>query len=189
MIERMPPSALRVAGAVVRTARHRSARLILIDGPSGAGKSTLADAVSVLWPSGVDLVRLDEVYQGWCGLAGAPEILRRELLEPWKRGDIGRVPRWDWEEHRPRRPRHVRPGHPLLVEGCGAFAVPAPSAWAGVLRVWVEAPDALRRSRALIRDGGAFDPYWEMWERQWRAYTARTTPRRSSDLRVRLVDE
>ena len=179
------PSALRSVQAAVRGIRSP---LVLIDGPSGAGKSTLADALTACWPGRPPhLVRLDDVYRGWSGLERAGAELSRTLVSRWARGEIGRWRHWDWANDRPGPFEHVHPGGALIIEGCGAFAagVPAPSA----LRIWVDAPDALRRRRALDRDGGAFDPYWEMWDRQWRHAVHRTSPGARADVRLRAAPD
>ena len=34
------------------------------------------------------------------------------------------------------------------------------------LLVWLEAPEGLRRERALSRDGQTFAPHWERWAAQ-----------------------
>lgn len=146
-------------------------RLVVIDGPSGAGKSTLADALVAIWPTGVDLVRLDDVYPGWHGLSSGADLLAGELVEPWRRRRPARVPRWDWTRDAPGVVDLVRPGRDLVIEGCGAFAA---ARRAPALRVWVRAGDAARKRAALERDRGAFDPYWELWDGQWRRYVART---------------
>ncbi|WP_448004939.1 ATP-binding protein [Agromyces bauzanensis] len=167
----------------VRGIRHP---LVLIDGPSGAGKSTFADAVRAAWPGGAPaLVRLDDVYPGWSGLERAGAVLARSLVPPVRRGGVGSWRRWDWARARPGALERLRPGGPLIVEGCGAFVVGdgAP----GALRVWVDAPDAMRKRRALDRDDGAYDPFWELWEHQWRRYVHRTSPERRADLHVRAV--
>jgi hypothetical protein len=54
--------------------------------------------------------------------------------------------------------------------------------------VWVEASDRVRKQRALDRDEGRFDPYWDMWERQWRRHVRRTQPSLQDAIRVRAVD-
>lgn len=161
--------------------RATGRRILAIDGPSGSGKSTLADAVVAAWPGGADLVRLDDVYPGWHGLDRGSALVAAALVEPWLRGAVGRVPRWDWTAGAPGRPTAVRPGRDLVIEGCGAFAATAAT---HALRIWVHAGDAERKRAALARDGGAFDPYWEMWDAQWRKYQARTG---SSAARADLV--
>ncbi len=172
--------------AVTEAVRARPTALVLIDGPSGAGKSSLADAMVSNWPGAApDLVRLDDAYPGWTGLELATAQLSHGLIGPLLRGDIGRWRRWDWERGRIGAVERARPGRALIVEGCGAFA--AGAAAPDAVRVWVEASDGVRKRRALDRDSGRFDPYWELWERQWRRYLRRASPQRSATVRVRAV--
>lgn len=178
-------SALRAVRAAVRGIRNP---LVLIDGPSGAGKSTLADALVDRWPGRPpQLVRLDDVYRGWSGLERAGVELSQTLVRPRARFQVGRWRRWDWVNQRPGAREHVPPGEALIVEGCGAFA--AGGSARSALRIWVDAPDALRRRRALDRDGGAYDPYWGMWDRQWRHYVHRTVPAVRADVRLRAAPD
>lgn len=157
--------------ASARVPRVRGRRLVAIDGPSGAGKSTLADVIVAASPGPVALVRLDEVYPGWRGLDRGAAVIADALVAPWVRGRIARVPGWDWVADVPGPVRTIAPGCTLIVEGCGAFAA---TAGASALRIWVDAGDEDRRRAALARDRGSFDPYWEMWDAQWRRHTART---------------
>lgn len=169
--------------AVVAAVRGRRAPLVLIDGPSGSGKSTLADAVRANWPGATpDLVRLDDAYPGWSGLELASSQLAHGLIGPNRHGAVGRWRRWDWAGGAPGPIEQLRPGRALIVEGCGAFAVAAhmPDA----VRVWIEASDGVRKLRALDRDAGAYDPFWELWERQWRHYVRRTAPAGRATVRV-----
>lgn len=182
------PAASAVA-AVLAAARGIRAPIVLIDGPSGAGKSTLADALLARWrgPRPV-LVRLDDVYPGWTGLERAGTALARTLVPPTRRGAVGSWRRWDWARERPGRLEHVRPGdRGLVVEGCGAFTAGAAAAEA--VRVWVDAPDETRKRRALQRDGGAYDPYWALWERQWRRHVRRTSPARLATVRLHAAPD
>lgn len=173
--------------AVFDAARGIRRPLVLIDGPSGAGKSLLADALHAAWPGTPPaLVRLDDVYPGWTGLERASGTLARTLVPPVRRGAVGRWRRWDWGRSRPGVLEHLQPGGPLIIEGCGAFAVGEGVRTA--VRVWVDAPDALRKRRALDRDHGAYDPFWDLWERQWRRYVHRVSPECRADVRVRARD-
>jgi hypothetical protein len=104
-----------------------------------------------------------------------------------RRGEIGSWRRWDWDRDRPGGLERVRPGRSLIIEGCGAFG--AGGASSDAVRVWIEAPDALRKRRALDRDGGAYDPFWNVWERQWRRYVHRLAPERSAVLRLRAAPD
>jgi len=182
------PAAAALA-AVLAAARGIRAPLVLIDGPSGAGKSTLADAVLERWPGRKpSLVRLDDVYAGWSGLERAGTALARTLVAPARRGAVGSWRRWDWARDRPGRLERVRPGvSGLIVEGCGAFATADPSVDA--VRIWVDAPDATRKRRALDRDCGAYDPFWNLWERQWRRHVRRTSPEQSADVRLNAAPD
>lgn len=178
-------SAVRAVLAATRGIRNP---LVLIDGPSGAGKSTLADAVLAAWPgAGAVLVRLDDVYPGWSGLERASAQLARSLVPRRRRGEIGSWRRWDWDRDRPGGREWVRPGPSLIIEGCGAFG--AGGASPGAVRVWIDAPDAVRKRRALDRDGGAYDPFWNVWERQWRRYVHRVAPERTAVLRLRAAPD
>ncbi|GAA1832255.1 ATP-binding protein [Agromyces salentinus] len=169
----------RLVGAIRRTPRP----LVLIDGPSGSGKSTLADALVTAWAGKPpELVRLDDAYPGWTGLEQAPRNLARTLVQPWLRRMPGGYRRWDWGADAPGPAVSVVPGPALLVEGCGAFAVVEPAVPA--VRIWVEAADDLRRRRALARDGGAYDPFWEIWDRQWRSHVRRSDPRAAATISV-----
>jgi hypothetical protein len=175
-------------GAVQSAVRGIRNPLVLIDGPSGAGKSTLADALVQRWPGRPPaLVRLDDVYRGWRGLERAGAELSQTLVPPRLRSQVGRWRRWDWVNDRPGAHERLGPGGALIIEGCGAFA--AGAAARSAVHVWVDAPDALRRRRALDRDGGAYDPYWDMWDRQWRRYSRRTAPAARADLRLRSAPD
>lgn len=174
-----------VAAVRRRAAGHR-APLVLIDGPSGAGKTTFADALLDAWPGPAPrLVRVDEAIPGWTGLHAGARRLGRSLTAPHARGAVGLVHRWDWVADRPGARDRMAPGRALVVEGCGAFLAAArPDA----IRVWLDAPYATRRRRALERDLGAFDPHWDAWEADWRRHVARTRSNRSPAVRVRLTD-
>jgi hypothetical protein len=178
-------AAVRVALAAARGIR---APLVLLDGPSGAGKSTLADALRANWPGATPvLVRLDDAYPGWHGLERAGDELARTLVHRRRRGATGGWRRWDWAGDRPGALECVRPGRALIIEGCGAFAAGALAPDA--VRIWIDAPDAVRRRRALDRDDGAYDPYWDVWESQWRRYVRRTAPERRAGVRLRAAPD
>ncbi|MGI9824092.1 ATP-binding protein [Agromyces sp. Marseille-Q5079] len=158
--------------------------LVLVDGPSGSGKSTFADVLTRAWPGRAPaLVRLDDVYPGWNGLDAARHDLSRTLVAPWRRGAPARYGRWDWVADARGATGSVAPATGLLVEGCGAFGV-ADTGHSAV-RIWIEAREDVRRPRALTRDAGAFDPFWELWDGQWRAYLRRCDPKRHATIRVR----
>jgi adenylate kinase family enzyme len=159
--------------AVREAIRARRPRAIAIDGPSGAGKSTLADAIGAGWRARPEIVRLDEVYRGWRGLDAGARELARSVVPAFVGRRSGRLHGWDWASSTVRaEARAVLPGRPLVIEGCGAFAAVAQRP--GVLRIWLASPLERRRSRALARDDGRFDPYWDVWESEWRRHLGRS---------------
>lgn len=156
--------------------------VVLLDGPSGAGKSTLADRIVDAWPGPLrpQLVRLDDIYPGWGGLSAAGEHVRRFVLEPLASSRPARWQRFDWSADKPAEWHDVDPARPLLIEGCGVLT--RANAALSDLRIWLDAPDELRKRRALQRDGETYAPHWDEWQRQWEAFVARERPADAADL-------
>lgn len=169
-----------VVGAVA--ARALPVPIVLIDGPSGAGKSTLADRLVDSWPGRVrpQLVRMDEMYPGWTGLAAASAQVAEELLHPLRSTGTGRWRRYDWQRGEPAEWHPVVADVPLVIEGCGSLS--RASAPLVDLRVWLTADDDVRKERALARDNGSFDAYWEIWQAQFDAFLVREQPVGLADL-------
>ncbi|WP_377642875.1 hypothetical protein [Oryzobacter terrae] len=136
--------------------------VVAVDGRSGSGKTLLGTAVAAVLDCPV--VHLDHVYPGWDGLADGVGLLTTDLLEPVARGEVGSYRRWDWMRSRPGRVVPVPPAGVLVVEGCGVLTPPAVDH--ATVRVWVDAPDDLRRRRALSRDGETYAPHWDRWAAQ-----------------------
>ncbi|WP_374946654.1 ATP-binding protein [Agreia sp.] len=158
--------------------------VILLDGPSGAGKSTLADRIVDGWPGAVSpqLVRLDDIYPGWSGLRATGEHVQRFVLEPLAAGERARWQRFDWSADAPAEWHDVDPALPLLIEGCGVLT--RANAVLADVRIWLDAPDDIRKRRALQRDGETYAPHWDEWQEHWRAFVEREDPEASADLRL-----
>ncbi|MGR0317980.1 ATP-binding protein [Agromyces sp. ZXT2-3] len=172
--------------AVLRAARARRHPLVLVDGPSGAGKSTFAAALVAAWPGRPPaLVRVDAAIPGWRGLRRGAAALGPRLVHPHVSGRVGALDRWDWNADRPGGTERRPPGRALVLEGCGAFL--AGAAAPGVIRVWLDAPYATRRDRALERDAGGFDDFWAEWESDWRRYRRQSDADRAAAVTVRLA--
>jgi hypothetical protein len=173
------------AEAVLRAVAAAAAAhpVVLIDGCSGAGKTSLARLLAAQWPGGpVQLVALDSLYPGWDGLDAGVEIVRAAVLVPRARGEAGAWRRWDWDAGAPAEEHVVDPVLPLIVEGSGVLT--AATAPLGDVRVWVDAPAAARRRRALDRDGDLYRPHWERWAAQERRHVARDDPRSLATVEV-----
>lgn len=165
-VVRAQPPDVAPAHEVLRRVRALppSTRTVVVglDGRSGSGKTRLADelAATLGWP----VVRLDEIYPGWDGLATAPDVLATHVLLPLRDGRDASWPTWDWVAGAPGPTAHLPWTPHVLVEGCGTGAPPAGPLVD--LLVWLEAPEGLRRERALSRDGQTFAPHWERWAAQ-----------------------
>lgn len=165
-----PASLHPLVSQVQQLAEARTAPVVVaLDGRSGAGKSTLAaDLAKQLSETGceVTLFQLEDLYQGWHGLAQAANEWARIAAELRERGEATWTS-WDWEKSKPLPGRVARvthrpqpPASVVVGEGVGAFAAEAD------LRCWVHRPDAARKSAALARDGETYAPYWDVWAAQ-----------------------
>ncbi|HEX8009035.1 MAG TPA: hypothetical protein VF482_21710, partial [Trebonia sp.] len=145
-------------GTVLRAAPARAGqtRVVAIDGRSGSGKTRLAGLLRA--ELGASVVSLEDLYGGWGGLERGIDLLVTEVLEPLAAGRTARVPRYDWITRTWGEPAPLDPPDLLIVEGVGAGARRAAALES--LMVWLEAPDAVRKKRALDRDGETFAPYW-----------------------------
>lgn len=155
------------------------AKTVLIDGRSGSGKSMLADLLHQGWETSV-VVRLDDIYPGWDGLALASEHVRTELLQPRAAGRRGRWRHWDWTKGAPAGWHTVEPDVPLILEGVGTLT--AANRALADLGIWVETADADRKRRALGRDGEIYRPHWDRWATQEDDFIERHDSRVVADL-------
>lgn len=166
-----------------RSPRAGATRVLCVDGPAGSGKTTLARAVVRARPRAL-LLHLDLLLDGWEGVADVADTLVRDVLEPLREGRTAAYRRYDWHAGRYAERVTVPPVPLLVVEGVGAGSrVTAPLRSASV---WVEAPETLRRHRALSRqdDGDAFEPRWDAWATAERSLFAAEGTRESADLVV-----
>jgi uridine kinase len=162
-------------------ARAGLTRVLAIDGRSGSGKTRLAAELSAAL--GAAVVPLEDFYGGWDGLDRGIGVLVSEVLEPLAAGRIVRVPRYDWVAGTWGEPAALELPEVLIVEGVGAGARRA-AAFESLL-VWLEAPTAVRKRRALARDGETFAPYWDMWAAQEETMLARERTRERANLVLR----
>lgn len=148
--------------------------VIGIDGRSGAGKT---DFAARLARSGnTPVLHLEQHYAGWQGLEKGIERART-VIEAWRRGETGTASNWNWHSGTDGASVDYPPAPVWIVEGVGT----------GALRdlldllIWVECPDAVRKQRALERDGDTYAPWWDVWAAQEDDYLARVDPRAVAD--------
>jgi hypothetical protein len=174
--------------------------LLGIDGRSGSGKSELAGGVAARLADaleglgvrggdgGVAALALEDFYRGWDGLRAGLEVVAAGILAPLAQGRHGRAVRHDWATGAlDGEIRVPAPGHPLprvlVLEGCGAGSqVCAP--FVDVL-VWLDAPEPVRRHRALTRDDGGWAHLWTSWAAQEQALLDERDARAAADLVLR----
>ncbi|MFJ6301765.1 aminodeoxychorismate synthase component I [Pseudarthrobacter oxydans] len=157
---------------------------IAIDGRSGAGKTTLAVELAARLRAHhkVSLFHLEDIYPGWNGLAAGIERYVSTVLAPLSRGEAASWVCWDWENHDDGEPRVTLPAEIVIVEGVGAAAAAARPLLSAV--IWAEAPDDVRRTRALDRDGGTYEPFWDQWAAQEEEWLAADKVPLDADVRV-----
>ena len=152
--------------------------VIAIDGPSGSGKTQLARQLAPRLDA--TILHLDDVYQGWHGLAAAPPTVAADVLEPISRGEEGRTPRWEWGADVPGADIVVPAGGVLLLDGCGSGSRVIRPFLAHLL--WLDAPEDVRRERAFARDGELYRQWWEVWAAQERALFGTEQTRAAADI-------
>lgn len=149
--------------------------IILIDGRAGSGKSTLAEKIqNELFRQGESMPRIihmDDLYEGWNGLAAGAEYLQRFILSPLLTKQTASWQEYNWEIDSRDRWREFSGGTPLIIEGCGALNQYTSSI--AQLNIWLEVDEETRRKRWLERDGDAFDKYFDIWAAQELDFIAR----------------
>ncbi len=146
--------------------------IIALDGRSGSGKSSLSAllATQLAATTSVAVLHLEDLYHGWDGLQGAQNLLP-ELLTTLRQGLPATWNVWDWATDSVGEPTVLHPAQVIIVEGVGAAHRQAREL--SDFSIWLEAPAAVRKQRALQRDGETFAPHWERWAAQEDFYLAR----------------
>ena len=154
--------------------------VIAIDGPSGAGKTKLARELAPLL--GAQILHLDHIYRGWHGLADAPPVVVRDVLEPIASGKPGRTPRWEWGADQPGDDIVIESGGMLILDGCGSGSRNVRPFLSHL--IWLDAPPEVRRARAMARDGEMYEKWWDIWAAQEAALFTSERTADAADLRL-----
>ncbi len=158
--------------------------IIAVDGRSGAGKTTLAIELAAQLRNHhkVSLFHLEDIYPGWNGLTAGIERYVSTVLTPLSRAEPATWNSWDWEKHYDGDTRVTLPAEIVIIEGVGAAAAEARPLLSAV--IWADSPDDVRRKRALDRDGGTYEPFWDQWAAQEEAWLAADNVPIHADVRV-----
>lgn len=150
--------------ALARPAGLGHTRLVCVDGPSGSGKTTLAERlVRESWHRGLTsaVVHMDDVYDGWDGLADVGPRVREQVVRPLAEGRPAAYSRYDWHKGRFTGSVQVAAVDVLVLEGVGS-ADPLYADRTSLV-VWVWAPEELRLSRGIARDGAELEGHLRRW--------------------------
>ena len=173
----LPNVQFRFGGLVMHASMFKKQPVVLIDGRAGAGKTSLAaflaDEIQARYLVTVQLIHMDDLTEGWKGLASASAQVARIIKQ-------GTWQRYDWISGTLVEHHQIKPGLPLIIEGCGAIS--KASADLADFRIWVECDDDLRRERAIARDGALFEPHWETWADQEQQIIKTQSPKAHADL-------
>jgi hypothetical protein len=177
-----PEGAIAAAALLARIRPNLgSAGILLVDGRSGSGKTTLA---AWLAPRlGARVLHLEDLYCGWDGLDAAAEALADRVLPAFAAGRPAEWPTWDWAAGRPAGTGRLRPGGPLVVEGCGALTRASRRCAAVAVVLDVAAP--VRTARIARRDPPSALPGHRRWALQEQRHALRHPPGALADLVLR----
>ena len=161
--------------------------IILIDGRAGSGKSEFAkklqDNLFQILDQAPRLIQMEDLYAGWSGLNEGALYLLREILIPLNNNQTAYWKKFDWEQDsRVEQLSSFEKTTPLIVEGCGALS--QASAEIADYRIWIEAPEQIRRKRFSERERGMFDQYFEKWANQEDEFYSTHRSAELADLRI-----
>jgi uridine kinase len=146
--------------------------IILIDGRAGSGKTTYAkniqNALFKQLEQAPKIIPMDDLYPGWEGLSEGSQYLTQKILQPLKQNQPASWQVFDWAtgsrggDDPGNGWREFDGGTVLIIEGCGSIS--KQSKPLADIAIWLEADEAIRRSRWRIREGNS--DYFSIWAAQ-----------------------
>ena len=134
--------------------RGNQTPIILIDGRAGSGKSTFAESLQQqLFRDGESaprVIHMDNIFEGWDGLALGSDYMVRFILQPLERRETASWQDWSWVKNQRSSWREFSGGTPLIIEGCGSLT--ERSKEHADISIWLEASEETRRERWIQRE-------------------------------------
>jgi len=165
--------------------RGNQTPIILIDGRAGSGKSTFAEALQQqLFRDGESaprVIHMDNIFEGWEGLALGSDYMVRFILQPLARQETASWQDWSWVKNQRSSWREFSGGTPLIVEGCGSLTERAKAC--ADISLWLEASEETRRERWLTRERH-LDKF-DFWAAQELDFYAREKSQSLADLVIK----
>jgi uridine kinase len=165
--------------------RGNQTPIILIDGRAGSGKSTFAEKLQQkLFQDGESaprVIHMDNIFEGWDGLALGSDYMVRFILEPLARQETASWQDWSWVKNQRSSWREFSGGTPLIVEGCGSLT--ERSKEHADISIWLEAIEETRRERWIQRERHL--EKFDFWAAQELDFYAREKSQSLADLVIK----
>ena len=165
--------------------RGNQTPIILIDGRAGSGKSTFAEALQQqLFRDGESaprVIHMDNIFEGWDGLALGSDYMVRFILQPLARRETASWQDWSWVKNQRSSWREFSGGTPLIVEGCGSLT--ERSKEHADISIWLEASEEVRRERWIQRERHL--EKFDFWAAQELDFYAREKSQSLADLVIK----
>jgi uridine kinase len=165
--------------------RGNQTPIVLIDGRAGSGKSTFAEALQQqLFRDGESaprVIHMDNIFEGWEGLALGSDYMVRFILQPLARRETASWQDWSWVKNQRSSWREFSGGTPLIVEGCGSLT--ERSKEHADISIWLEASEETRRERWIQRERHL--EKFDFWAAQELDFYAREKSQSLADLVIK----
>jgi uridine kinase len=165
--------------------RGNQTPIILIDGRAGSGKSTFAEQLQQqLFRDGESaprVIHMDNIFEGWDGLALGSDYMVRFILQPLARRETASWQDWSWVKNQRSSWREFSGGTPLIVEGCGSLT--ERSKEHADISIWLEANEETRRERWIQRERQL--EKFDFWAAQELDFYAREKSQSLADLVIK----
>lgn len=165
--------------------RGNQTPIILIDGRAGSGKSTFAKSLQQqLFRDGESaprVIHMDNIFEGWDGLALGSDYMVRFILQPLARQETASWQDWSWVKNQRSSWREFSGGTPLIVEGCGSLT--ERSKEHADICIWLEASEETRRERWIQRERHL--EKFDFWAAQELDFYAREKSQSLADLVIK----